>query len=185
MKPIRFEQFAPMGNQFVQYPLVYLLDTLVDLGFSRVELWGGAPHVCVEIISDGQAGQIRQEIEGRGLRVACFTPETCFYAINIAAEEESLRRRSLEYLKKSLHLTRLFGTDTMQIVPGKGLFDRPAADAWARSREGIAQLAELAEDMGVCLVMEPLIHTESNLMTGIGKAAKMLREPVNKKSSPF
>ena len=81
MKHLKFCQLAPMNIHFVQFPLEYFLDTVAALELERIELWGGGPEVCIDTLSFFRVQQIKKMVAQRKLKIACFTPETCFYPI--------------------------------------------------------------------------------------------------------
>lgn len=176
MGTVTMSQIAPMNIHYVLYPLDYFLDKLVSLELQAVELWGGSPHVPIEDLKLSDVSRLRRGIEARGLTVACFTPETCVYPINLAAEDEALRRRSIAYALKSLDIASELGTDLMQIVAGRGYYDKPTDDAWKRSRDAIELIARKAETLGIRLTMEPLLYHESNLVHNLQTAKRMMQE---------
>ena len=95
MKHLKFCQLAPMNIHFVQFPLEYFLDTVAALELERIELWGGGPEVCIDTLSFFRVQQIKKMVAQRKLKIACFTPETCFYPINLASPDQETRSRSL------------------------------------------------------------------------------------------
>lgn len=176
MRKIRMSQIAPMNIHYVLYPLEYFLDSLVKFDIQSVELWGGSPHVPVEDLTFASVCRIREEIERRDLKIACFTPETCKYPINIAAEETCLRDRSIKYLLKSLDIASELGANLMQIVPGTGYFNKEPDEAWQRSRESLQIIIEKADVLGIDLTLEPLLKRESNLIFNKERTKQMLDE---------
>jgi fructoselysine 3-epimerase len=176
MRKIQISQIAPMNIHYVLYPLDYFLDSLVKLDVQSVELWGGYPHLPIDDVSFSEVSRIRREIEQRNLTIACFTPETCKYPINIAAEESSIRERSVNYALKSLDIAVELGTTLMQIVPGTGYYNKPTEEAWKRSRESLEKIVKKAEILGISLILEPLLARESNLINNKESIKRMLEE---------
>jgi fructoselysine 3-epimerase len=176
MRNIQMSQIAPMNIHYVLYPLEYFLDSLVKFDIQSVELWGGSPHVPIDDLTLASVRRIREEIERRDLNIACFTPETCKYPINIAAEEASIRDRSVNYVLKSLDIALELGAKLMQIVPGTGYFNKLPDEAWKRSRDSLQKIVEKAEVLGIQLTLEPLLKRESNLIYNKEMAKKMLEE---------
>ncbi|WML53522.1 sugar phosphate isomerase/epimerase family protein [Neobacillus sp. PS3-12] len=176
MRKIQMSQISPMNIYYALYPLEYFLDSLVKYDIHAVELWGGSPHVPIEDATFASVCRIRDEIVRRDLNIACFTPETCKYPINIAAEEPSLRDRSIKYLLKSLDIASELGANLMQIVPGTGYFNKKPDEAWKRSRESLQIIIEKADVLGIDLTLEPLLKRESNLIFNKDLAKKMLNE---------
>jgi fructoselysine 3-epimerase len=176
MAKIQNSQIAPMNIHYIFYPLEYFLDSLVKFNVESIELWGGSPHVPIEDLSFSQVKNIGKEIERRDLKVACFTPETCVYPINIAAKEDYIRDRSVNYALKSLDIASELGTNLMQIVCGMGYYNEPIDEAWSRSRDSLERIAKKAESLGINLTLEPLLPDETNLVNNLDRAIKMLDE---------
>ena len=176
MKVLTMRQLAPMNIHFVQYPLEYFLDSVQSNGLDRIELWGGGPCVCIDTISFFEIQKISRLVESRGLHIACFTPETCFYPINLASTDPETRRRSLRYCLRGLEIACDLGTPLMQVVSGKGFFDLPLDDSWKYAKENLSILAQRAEEYGMQLTLEPLSPYESNLVNSLEATQQMLSE---------
>lgn len=176
MRLLKINQIAPMNIHFVQYPLEYFLDCVRDNGLNRIELWGGAPSVSIDTISFYGVQKIRRLIDSKGLRIACFTPETCFYPINLASPDLETRTRSLRYCMRGLEITCDLGAPLMQVVSGKGFFDLVTDSSWNYARENLSVLAERAKQYGIQLTLEPLSPYESNLVNSLEATRRMLSE---------
>ena len=176
MKVLTLQQVAPMNIHFVQYPLEYFLDSVRNNGLERIELWGGAPSVCIDTVSFFEIQEISRLIENKGLQIACFTPETCFYPINLASTDQETRKRSLRYCLRGLEIACDLGAPLMQVVSGKGFFDLPSDDSWNYARENLSVLAERACGYGMQLTLEPLSPYESNLVNSLDATRRMLSE---------
>ena len=176
MKHLKFCQLAPMNIHFVQFPLEYFLDTVAALELERMELWGGGPEVCIDTVSYVRVRQIKKMVEQRELTIACFTPETCFYPINLASPDQETRNRSLRYCLRGVDIAAELEAPLMQVVSGKGYFDEPNDQAWDRARESLSLLAERAHQCGVQLTLEPLSPYESNLVNSLHAAKTMLAQ---------
>lgn len=181
MKSIRFSQVAPMNLHYVMYSFGTFLDSLARFEVEALELWGGYPHLSIDDTTLFEAGRIGREIARRGLTVACFTPESCLYPVNIAAEESYIRERSIAYYSKGLDIAAEVGAKTMQIVSGWGYYDKPTDEAWKRSRASLERLVAKGEKAGVRLTLEPLLPDETNLVNDLDSARRMLDEV----SSPY
>ena len=165
-----------MNIQFVQFPLEYFLDTVAALELERIELWGGGPEVCIDTLSFFRVQQIKKMVAQRKLKIACFTPETCFYPINLASPDQETRSRSLRYCLRGVDIAAELEAPLMQVVSGKGYFDEPNDQAWDRARESLSLLAERAQQCGVQLTLEPLSPYESNLVNSLQAAKTMLAQ---------
>jgi protein FrlC len=169
-------RIAGMNLHYLQYSLEYFLNSMVKYDVRNIELWGGYPHLYSEDLTLKQVGQIRKEIETRGLNLACYTPEQLMYANNIAATEMGLRNKSIDYYMKNVEITAELGTKYMLMTSGWGYYNEPTNAPWERSREALRVLADKAKELDVILLLEPLQPFESNLITNLKKLRQMLDE---------
>lgn len=181
MKPITMERFAVMSVQYVQYSFEYFLDSMETCGITNIELWSGAPHFCADDYDSVEQARkriqhMKNQMADKGMKVICLTPEQLNYPINIAAYDQRLRERSLEYFTKQMEFALEFGTDQLFITSGVGLRDKPREESWKRSRESLHILAERAGNLGVKLIMEQLQPYESNLVTTCDDVVRMVQE---------
>lgn len=155
MAAIKRSQITGMNFHYLHYPLTYFLDSMVRYQFEHIELWGAAPHCYVEDLSSGDLKQIRRELDVRGLTVVCFTPEQCMYPVNLAAKENAVRERSLQYFQKSIEASAELQSPIVLVTAGWGYRNEPREEAWQRSCDSLRQLAEYAQQMGITLALEP------------------------------
>lgn len=179
MKRIAMSHIAGMNLHYLLYSLDHFLDELVQFEVPNFELWGGYPHFYSEDMTLSQAAATRRKWEQRKLQLICYTPEQLMYANNIAAPEEDIRKRSLDYYLKNIDLAAELGTEKMLMTSGWGYYHEPIGEAWKHSVESLSILSERAEEKGVILLLEPLQPFESNLVTNVRDIKKMLDE-VNK-----
>lgn len=138
---------------------------------------GATPHFHLEDMTYREVAAVRREIESRGLRLVCFTPEQCVYPINIASPHEETRRRSVKFFEGSIRAAGELGCNKVLVTSGTGYFDGSnAQDAWSWSRDNLYGLGELAKHYGVTLALEVLRHDESNLVYNLPTLQKMLGE---------
>ncbi len=177
MSKVTRDRFASMNIQYRYYPLARFLDDTVRYGFQNVELWGGAPHFYSEGMTYRQVAQTRREIESRGLRLICYTPEQCLYPINLASAHEEERRRSLRFFEDSIRAASELGTDQMLVTSGTGYYDGSNyADAWKYAVENLSRLGEMAADYQILLALEVLRFDESNLVYNLESLKRMVEE---------
>lgn len=176
MHKINCGQIAAMNIHYKYYPLTRFLDDTVRSHLSCVELWGAAPHFYPEDMDYHGIKKTRKEIEGRGLKLVCYTPEQCVYPINLAAENPETRRRSQKYFEDAIRIASDLGTDKVLVTSGTGYFDNSnQEDAWQHAIKHLSLLGEMAEEHGVTLVLEVLRRDESNLVYDLESLAKMLQ----------
>lgn len=176
MKNLSYDMISPMNINFVQYTLDFFLDCCRRNELCYIELWGGAPHVAIDLIDYDGVEAIKRSIRRRSLQVSCFTPETCAYPINIVSCDRVTRERSVAYEMRGLEITEQLEAPVMQIVCGTGLFDENPLESWKWSRDSLFRIASEAKRRGILLAMEPLSPYESNLADTITKARQLIDE---------
>jgi len=160
----------------MRYPFLYFLDTAARLGFEYVELWAAAPHLDLDTMVFSALCECERELSARKLKPVCITPEQCTYPINIAAEEEPLRRRSIQYFKKGIDMAAALHAPHVLVTAGCGYFNRPAEEAWKRSVDSVCQIADYAGRNHIKLLYETLTPLSSNIVNTPGQLARMLGE---------
>lgn len=171
------DHLSAMNIQYKYWPFTKFLDDTKKYGIPYVEIWGAAPHFHLEDMTYQEVAGVRREIEKRGLKVSCLTPEQCVYPINIAAESKDERRRSLKFFENYIRAASEIGAGKMLVTSGWGYFDGSnAKQAWEYAREGLFDLAECAKAHGICLALEVLRKDESNLVNDLPSLKRMLQE---------
>ncbi|ASS91411.1 sugar phosphate isomerase/epimerase family protein [Aeribacillus pallidus] len=181
MPKITRDQITGMNFHYKHYPLEYFLDAMVRYGFKNIELWGASPHFYVDDVSLQDTRKVKKEIDRRDLSVVCFTPEQCVYPINLAAKEERIREKSVQYFIKSAEVAKELGAPMLLVTAGWGYENEDRQEAWKRTRDSLERLSKVAADLELVLVLEPLTRAESNLIYD-SKSLKTMLDEVN---SPY
>ncbi len=164
------------GSNFAyqHLPLRRCLDDLADLGRTAIELWGIAPHAHVGWMTDADARSIRHAAAGRGMRIACFTPEQVMYPVNIASTDPRQREESRKTFRRAAQLAVELGAGMLFLTSGRGREDEPRDAGWRRAVDAIGEIAQYASGLGLECVLEPLQRVESNLVNTSSDARRML-----------
>lgn len=176
MSSLSLSKVSAMGQAYAWFPLAHFLDAAAREGVGAVEVWGGAPHVCLEDWTPSRSRWLRRELEHRGLALSCYTPELLMYPFNIASDEEPLRERSIQFFFRHLEIAADLGATQMLMGSGTGYLTEPFEEVWARSRESLGRLAERAGQLGVSLALETLQPRETDLVNTLVRATRMLDE---------
>jgi sugar phosphate isomerase/epimerase len=135
----------------------------VDLGFMT-----GRSHVRPEQVHGAvalHAGQVRERVESRGLRVADVfaIPYTDFETMSANNPDPDQQKRSLEFFTDAVEFAVLVGAPGVTTLPGV-LFDGDSFEAALdRSADGLARRVEMAAARGLSTSVEP--HTGSLIDT--------------------
>lgn len=181
MSKITRDQLTGMNFHYKHYPLEYFLDAMVRYECKNIELWGASPHFYVDELTLHDMKNIKREIDRRNLSVVCFTPEQCVYPINLAAKEDGIRERSIQYFIKSAEAAEELEAPLLLVTPGWGYENEDKKEAWKRTRDSLERLSAVSGELGLTLALEPLTRVESNIIND-AKSLKAMLEEVN---SPF
>ncbi|MFB4167284.1 TIM barrel protein [Virgibacillus sp. JSM 102003] len=169
-------KLAAMNITYKYYPLEYFLDSVQRLNFDQIELWAGEPHLFVYRNLLHKLRYIRNEINSRGLSLACYTPEQCVYPYNLAASNEDWRKQSVAYFKENILAACELDAKKMLVTSGIGDYSISHDESWKYACESINELSHLAVKEGITLVLEPLTYLETNLVMNRHHIRKMLDE---------
>lgn len=164
MVQIPKDRFALGSYQYLRYPFSYFLDTVAELEIRNVELWAAGPTFCLDTMDEGQLREKAAELRARELSVCCITPEQCQYPVNLAAEDERIREYSIRNFERAFYAAEMLECKKVLVSAGCGYFNRPAEEAWKRSEESLYRLSEMAQSMGILLVLETLTPLSSNVL---------------------
>lgn len=164
MTDLKMGRCAIGSYPYYRYSTEYFLETACALGFDKIELWAAAPQIDLLALTPAFCRSLHQKLRERGLSVCAVTPEQCNYPVNLAAEEASLRRRSLAFFKAGADLAAELECPWLLVSAGCGYYDHPAAPARERCLDSMGQLALYAKERGVRLLFETLTPSSSNLV---------------------
>lgn len=179
MKKLNFNQFGVMSVLYQQYDLEYAMNSLASNGIHYIDFWGGATHYCAydTPLAERQKRtlQIHDMMVSYGLEMSVFTAEQiCLYPINIASSNPYVRKNAMDIVKNYLEDTKALGANYYFMQMGYSMFDEDVDAAYKRSIEGMQELCEYAQKIGVKMVMEQLQKYESNLCYNTGMLKKMI-----------
>jgi len=169
-------RLAAMNIHYFRHSLAHFLDDAAALGFSKIELWAGMPHLSLEDATDNDIKHTKQLLLERELALICLTPEQCLYPINLASEHPGTARRSLSYFLRAIEVAEALECPQLLVTAGWGYANESPTEAWNRACDQLGKLAQEAQKKGVTLLLEPLSKTESNLIVSSTDLARMMEE---------
>ncbi len=176
MSKIRKSNLAINNFTYRRYSMEYFLQSAKRLGISQIELDGCHPHFTAYEAEEFDAGELAQKIRDAGLKVSAIEPEQNFLPINIASDNEYLRRQSIEQLKFFIKSAGEFDCDKVVVYPGKALINHPPSAAWNLARKSIRELCDYAKDYGVTILLLGVSAFISDIMTNSAAVKRMLEE---------
>ena len=97
--------------------------------------------------------ELNKKIKERHLKVACFTPEQCVYAISVSHPDEVYRKRTVEFFERHIEASVLLDCDTMVVSTGFAYLDVDAEEAFKWMEDSFVKISRKAEKEGVELVL--------------------------------
>jgi len=170
------KQIAGMNIHYLFYSLDYFLKSQQKAGIKTVELWGGAPHFYMDAMEYNDCKYVRKKANSYDLKIEVFTPESIIYPYNVAAPGAEQFKKSKLYFTNAVKATAELGAKIMTINSGYGYLNESKEEAWKRSADMLAHLANIAEQEGITIAMETLRPEESKIVTTMADASRMQEE---------
>jgi protein FrlC len=168
------DQICGSNFAYQHHTLERCLNDMVELGRTKMELWGIAPHLYIPDAGKHDVRNVLQLLRERELSVACITPEQVAYPVNIASGETWLREASVQLFLRAAEICSDLESPLLFLTSGRGYEDEPLEPAWERSVLALQSITERASELGVSCVLEPLQRVESNLVTDVSSLKRML-----------
>lgn len=180
MRKIELSQLAVMNIHYQFYPLLHFFKTAQQLNISNVDLWAGFPHLLIDSNGTKRAQEIKKIAEAHNMNIICCTPEQVRYPINIASADLDIRKRTLDYLLRSVDVAEILGAQMLQIVPGYGYYDATEkTSSWDNLVLSMKELCKYAAKKGITVLLEPLQIIESNLVNDRFDAKRLVDDVQN------
>ena len=101
---MQLSQLCAANYHYKRYTLDYFLCSVEKLGYESIELWASGPHLHLEDYDNMRLSELNQKIKKHHLKVACFTPEQCVYAISVLILTNYIGIELWNFLKNILKL---------------------------------------------------------------------------------
>lgn len=176
MSQLDSHQLIGANFSFQHVAFERVAEILRDFGFREIELWGIAPHLDLFHDSDAKVQSVKRVLEENGLSIFCFTPEQVMYPINIASGDAAYRRASVERFCRAADIAAELGAKYLFLTSGRGYEHDAPEEAWSRSVESLAGIADHASKAGLRCLLEPLQRVESNVLLNAAGVRRMLDE---------
>jgi fructoselysine 3-epimerase len=146
------------------YPLEETIRRIASIGYDGIEIGAAAPHAFPDYLGPERRREIRKVLESSGIALASMLPApgggTGF---NVASPMKEERAAAIDQYKKVVALCSEWGGKTVLYVAGWQIFGTPREEAFAWSREALAEIADFAAGQGVTIAVEPT-SADSNLI---------------------
>jgi sugar phosphate isomerase/epimerase len=154
-------RFGFSTNAFRQYDLDEAIEVLADVGYDGVELLFDQPHLYPPEASDEEIEAVRETLDANDIAISncnafMLTAIEDFHHPSFVEEDESYRRRRIEYTLDSLDTAAALDAGHISIEPGGPVPEGRSRD-WAMDtfEEGLREVLARAEEVGVDVLVEP------------------------------
>lgn len=152
--------FGYSTNAFVKFGLVDAVARIAQLGFKGVEIMADRPHLYPPDVDEPELGRLQQALGAGGLKVTNLNSFTLFavgdtYLPSWIEAERSRREIRIRHTRECLKLARRLGCANISVPPGGPLSGVTRGEAERLFYEGLEQVAALAEELGVRILVEP------------------------------
>lgn len=152
-------------NAYLRQPLDRALPAIAAIGYEGVELMADVPHAWPAGLLEEQKQSIRDTLSATGLEIsninafmmnAIADPRQPYWHPSWTDPDPHYRTIRVEHTKRALHLAADLGAPHITTEPGGPAFDGQSRDeALSIFVEGLLPCVELAESLGVGLLVEP------------------------------
>lgn len=170
---IKRRQIAGMNLMYKWYSFEYFLNSMEELGFESISLWGGPPHFDCDYLGYQDCTRIRSAAGRRGLSITGFLVTGSNYRYQIATEEREQWEHVFQYFRNGILACEELGSPYMSINSGWGYLNHDREEALKRSRDMIVRLCQEAQEHHVLITMESLKACETNLVVTMEDAKRM------------
>jgi len=161
---------------YQNYTLEETVKRVAKLGYDGIEIWGGRPHAYYRDINEADATTIKKLIDKAGLEISGFIPAQFGYPTSLCSPISSIRKDSVEYIKKSIDTSLLLGCRKVSLCPGRTLYGQGYDGGMAELTASLGELVDYAVAKDVLLLLEPAHMMESDLVLTVEDGARLIEE---------
>ena len=173
---MKLSQLCCANYHYKRYSLEYFLDSAQRLGFSSIELWASGPHMHLEDFDASRLAQLKRSIRDHNLKLACFTPEQCVYAISVSHPDQVYRDRTVDFFNRHIEASVALYCDRMVVSTGFAYLDVDPEDAFGWCVESLQKIARKAEAEGVILALEPFTKYTTHICNEASQLVRLIKE---------
>jgi protein FrlC len=164
---------------YFYYSLEDAIERIADFGYDGIEIWGGTPHAFAYDMTDEKIKKIKNLVENAGLNISGFIPAQFRYPTNIAIDDDIVRNRSIDYLKKSIDTAVGMGAPLASICPGHSRFGQCYESAWDNMIDSISKLLDYSGN-AIKIMLEPGNRYETDLVVTAEDGKKAIKDLGNR-----
>lgn len=173
---LTIEQLCAANYHYKRYTLDYFLDSAQRLGYRSIELWASGPHLHLEDFDYDRLVELDKKIQAHNLKLACFTPEQCVYAISVSHPDKVYRERTVEFFNRHIEAAVQLRCQRMVVSTGFAYLDLDPEDSFNWCVEGIGRICRKAEQEGVTLALEPFTKFTTHICNEASQLVRLIKE---------
>ena len=173
---LTIEQLCAANYHYKRYTLDYFLDSAQRLGYRSIELWASGPHLHLEDFDYVRLVELDKKIQAHNLKLACFTPEQCVYAISVSHPDKVYRERTVEFFNRHIEAAVQLRCQRMVVSTGFAYLDLDPEDSFNWCVEGIGRICRKAEQEGVTLALEPFTKFTTHICNEASQLVRLIKE---------
>jgi protein FrlC len=157
------------------YPLEETIRRIARIGYDGIEIGAAAPHAYPAYMSSERRREIRTVLDDNNIVVSAMLPAPGGGpGFNVASPLPEERRAAIEQYKDVAQLCSDLGGDTLLYVAGWVIYGTEWKQAFAWSREALAEIGQAASNLGVTVVIEQN-PADGNLLESADDGIEMMR----------
>jgi len=161
---------------YYNYRLEDTIRRASKIGYPGVEIWGGRPHAYYKDMDADAVASVRKVIEETGVEISGFIPAQFGYPTNLCSPINSLRKDSVEYIKKSMDTSLALGCNKVSLCPGRTLYGQGYKQGMEELNASLSVLVDYAIKKDVLLLLEPAHMLESDLILTIEDGVRIIED---------
>ncbi len=161
---------------YYNYRLEDTIRRAANIGYPGVEIWGGRPHAYYKDMDKSAVLSVIKVIEETGVEISGFIPAQFGYPTNLCSPIISIRRDSVEYIKRSIDTSLALGCMKVSLCPGRTLYGQGYKQGMADLNASLTELVDYAINRDVLLLLEPAHMLESDLILTIEDGVRVIEE---------
>jgi protein FrlC len=157
------------------YPLEETIKRLARIGYDGIEIGAAAPHAYPAYTGPERRREIKQVLDDNGIVVSAMLPAPGGGpGFNVASPSPEERRAAIEQYKDVAQLCADLGGKVLLYVAGWVVYGTEWKQAFAWSREALAEIGQTAADLGMTVVIEQN-PADGNLLESADDGIEMMR----------
>ena len=173
---LTIEQLCAANYHYKRYTLDHFLDSVQRLGYRSIELWASGPHLHLEDFDHDRLVELDKKIQAHDLKLACFTPEQCVYAISVSHPDKVYRERTVEFFNRHIEAAVQLNCQRMVVSTGFAYLDVDPEDSFNWCVEGMGRICRKAEQEGIILALEPFTKFTTHICNEASQLVRLIKE---------